>query len=364
LIAIRMSDTLPPLPEADLARVFASVGAARWEHLRGARILLTGGTGFVGKWMLATLLDASGKLGLDCHITVLSRKPEAFRVHAPNMACAPGVTLLAGDVRHFEFGQATITHIIHAATDVVAEARPLDTFDTCVQGTRTVLDLAVRHGAAVLLVSSGAIYGRQPTDLARLNEDHAGAPNLLAPGSAYGEGKRAAEWLASTYASEFGVRVIIARCFAFVGPYLPLDKHFAVGNFMRDALEGQPIVIRGNGTPVRSYLYAADMAAWLWGALMDGRSGAAYNIGGEAALSILALAKRVVSLLQSHSVIKIQASAVEGVQAERYVPNVELAIRELKMTPALSLDEAIIRTAVWHRPLLRSRIKLPESSEK
>jgi dTDP-glucose 4,6-dehydratase len=351
LITFHMPNTLPPLPEADLARVFASVGAARWEQLRGAHILLTGGTGFVGKWLLSTMLEASRALGLDCRITVLTRNAEAFRSHAPHLTYAAGVNLVAGDVRHFALGPAPITHVIHAATDVVAESRALDIFDTCVQGTRTVLDLAVRQGAAFLLISSGAMYGRQPPELARLHEDHAGAPNVLAPGSAYGEGKRAAEWLASAYAAEFGLRVVIARCFAFVGPYLPLDKHFAIGNFLRDALAGHTILIRGDGTPIRSYLYAADMAAWLWIALTDGRSGAAYNIGGEEPLSIRALAERVVRVLAAPSAIQTQSAAAYGGQAERYVPSVELAIRELKTFPPLSLDEAILRTAAWHQSL-------------
>ena len=95
-------------------------------------------------------------------------------------------------------------------------------------------------------MSSGAVYGRQPLTVDHISEDYSGAPLTTDPKSAYGNGKRASEWLAATYAAEKGLSCKIARCFAFVGPYLALDKHFAVGNFMRDVLSGKPILIGGD----------------------------------------------------------------------------------------------------------------------
>ncbi len=341
---------LPVLPEADLAHAFRAVGEADWRSLAGARIFLTGGTGFVGKWLMATLLDADRRLGLGCELVVLSRDPEAFAATAPGLARAPRVTLMRGDVRDFAFPAGAFTHVVHAATDVVAQNSPQATFATCVEGTRHALDFAARSGAQdFLLVSSGAVYGRQPPSLERVDESFAGAPDPLSPSSAYGEGKRVSEWLGAALGAESRMRFKVARCFAFVGPYLPLDKQFAIGNFLRDAMAGKQITIQGDGTPYRTYLHAADMAAWLWATLLRGQPGRAYNVGGHEAVSIADLARRTVAALGSPARVAVLKEAPPGRPAERYVPDIARARAELALPDPISLDEALVRTARWHR---------------
>jgi len=342
--------SLPALPEDDLQHVIAQLPDEVWRGLYGRRLFLTGGTGFVGKWLLATLAEANRRFELGVRATVLSRDPEAFRTSAPHLADAPGLNWLRGDVRDFAFPKEDFDTVIHAATDVVAKAEPEHIFDTCIGGTRRVLAFAAQAQVRdFLLVSSGAVYGRQPSDLARVPETHAGAPDPLLPGSAYGEGKRASEWLCAAAGNRIGMRVRSARCFAFVGPYLPLDKHFAMGNFIGAALDGREIIIQGDGTPIRSYLHAADMAAWLWAVVLKGRAGVAYNVGADSEISIGDLAQLVCRVIGSPSRVRILREPDPKLPAERYVPDNRLARTELGLPAPIPLDEAIARTVRWHR---------------
>jgi dTDP-glucose 4,6-dehydratase len=144
-----------------------------------------------------------------------------------------------------------------------------------------------------------------------------------------------------------GLEVSIARCFAFVGPHLALDKHFAIGNFIGAAMRGEDIQIQGDGTPMRSFLYAADLAHWLWVMLFDATSGRAYNVGGEEALSISDLAHRVNRVLGGTGEVRIAQTPRPGVSPETYVPSIDRIASELGLVPAVKLDDAILRTARW-----------------
>src|SRR3954466_12285091 len=334
----------------DLDHVLAQTGGL-WDDLRGARLFVTGGTGFFGCWLLETFLAANDRLKLDASAVVLTRDPHAFQMSVPHLASHRAVTLLQGDVRTFEFGRR-FSHVIHAATDSgqpLAERDRLLMFDTIVEGTRRTLDFARRAGARrFLLTSSGAVYGRQPADLTHVPEDYAGGPDAANAGQVYAEAKRAAEMLCALHA-DADLQPTIARCFAFVGPYLPLDAHFAVGNFIRDALGGGPIRVAGDGSPSRSYLYAADLVIWLWTILLRGRSLRPYNVGSEDAISIANLAHLVARTLAPRSAVEIAGTAIPDRPAERYVPSSARIQRELGVKVAVNLEEALTRTAAWHR---------------
>ena len=167
-------------------------------------------------------------------------------------------------------------------------------FETNLEGTRHTLAFARACKARkFLLTSSGAVYGKQPSELSHISEDFRGAPDIADLNAAYGHGKRAAEFLCVAYSEEFGLTVKLARCFAFVGPYLPLDSGFAIGNFIRDGLEGKPVQVKGDGTQYRSYLYAADLAIWLWTILFKGQSGRPYNVGSGEDLTVQELSNIV-----------------------------------------------------------------------
>lgn len=322
------------------------------EGLRGARIFITGGTGFFGCMMLEVLLAASTDFGLDLKIVLLTRSAERFRLKARHLASEPSIILLEGDVRTFDFPTGLFTHVIHAATEAsvkLAANDPLEMFSTILDGTKRVLEFTRNSGArSLLFTSSGAVYGRQPSELSHVSEEYCGAPDPMDPRSVYGVGKRAAEQLCALYAKQYGIESKIARCFAFVGPYLPLDIHFAIGNFIRDAMAGSAIRIHGDGTPVRSYLYATDLVIWLMTILLRGESGRAYNVGSEREVSIQQLARMVLEVTNSKMGIEILKQPVPGQAPERYIPSTARARLELGLQEHVGLEEAISRTIAWH----------------
>ena len=340
------------LPAADLDHVLTHTRDL-WEELRGQRIFITGGTGFFGIWLLETFAHANDRLKLGAHAVVLTRNAAAFREKMPHLAAHPAIRFHAGDVRDFDFPAGRFSHVIHAATEASAKLnaeQPLAMFDVALEGTRRALEFARAAGAKkFLLTSSGAVYGKQPPELARVPEDFNGGPDLANPNSAYAEGKRAAEMLCTLYRRQFGLEAKIARCFAFVGPHLPLDAHFAIGNFIRDALNGGPIRVNGDGTPFRSYLYAADLAVWLWTILFKGQSGWPYNVGSEEALSIAQTAELVAKTVNPPLKVEIAKVAVEGKLAERYVPSTRRAVAELQLSPEIPQAEAVRRTIFWRQ---------------
>ncbi len=340
------------LLERDLEHVLDQTRGI-WTALAGARLFITGGTGFVGKWLLETLLWANDRLELGASAFVLTRNPDRFRLGNPHLADPRFVTLLSGDARRFEFPAGEFPFVIHAATERHFEpdaALPVSTFDLDLEATRRVLEFASTHATRRLLfTSSGAVYGKQPPDLTHIPEDYPGAPLTTDTGSTYGQAKRASEFLCAMYARQYHFSALIARLFAFTGPYLPLDQNFAAGNFIRDALAGGPIRIQGDGTPYRSYLYAADLAAWLWTILIRGESARPYNVGSGRAVTIAELARTVANVTRPGTSIEIAGTPVPGAPPARYVPSVERAQKELGLHPRIILEEGVRRTYDWAR---------------
>jgi dTDP-glucose 4,6-dehydratase len=199
------------------------------------------------------------------------------------------------------------------------------------------------------LTSSGAVYGKQPAEMTHIPESYTGAPDCTDARSAYGEGKRAAEMMCSLYYQQYQVPVKIARCFAFVGPYLPLDAHFAIGNFILNALKNEDIIIKGDGTPYRSYLYSADLMIWLWTILLRGKNNEPYNVGSDRESTIYEIAKKVNVLLENGKDVAVSQKAALPSPALRYVPSVQKCKMDLQLEQTISLDDSIKKTYHYYR---------------
>jgi dTDP-glucose 4,6-dehydratase len=341
-----------PIVAEDVARLLART-APLWPALGGARLFVTGGTGFFGSWLVQALVAADAAFDLGLRVTVLSRDPARFAARFPGLAAAPPLRLLAGDVRDFPFPRESFSHVVHAATEASARLErddPALMEEVCREGTRRTLGFAAACGARrVLFTSSGAVYAPAPPGVTHLAETMPTDPPPGTATGAYAAGKRAAEALCAAAAAA-GAPVTIARCFAFVGPRLPLDAHFAIGNFIRDALAGGPIVVRGDGTAVRGYLYAADLVEWLTTILLRGRPGRPYNVGSDEGLPVADLARRVAAVAaglfpaRQRADVLIEGRTTIASAPETYLPDCTRAREELGLCPATPLDDAIRRT--------------------
>lgn len=321
-----------------------------WDKFNNKTIFITGATGFFGKCLLQNFICANSELKLNIKIIALSRDPESFILNHPEFNDG-SIEFIKGDVRNFNFPDQHIEYIIHAATDVntnLITNEPLIIYDSIVDGTKQILELAQnKKVTSVLYISSGAVYGKQPHDLTHVPEDYSGGPDVYANDASYSEGKRVAELLCNIYHKQHHVNTKIARCYSFVGPYLPLDRHFAIGNFIGNVLEKKQIKIQGDGSPYRAYLYTADLVIWLMKILLEGKDCHPYNVGSDDAINLEDLANAV----NSFSINKLNVEIMQSKSLHPptyYVPSINRAKIELGLEVYTNLNEAIEKTMQFY----------------
>jgi dTDP-glucose 4,6-dehydratase len=341
------------LPVEDLEHIYQNTQDI-WESFRGKSIFLTGGTGFFGKWLLESFLYVNEKLALNATITILTRNPEAFLIEYPFYKDhSNNIKFVKGDILNYDFKlDEKFQFIIHAATassESLNKSNPLLMMDTITIGTRNILNFAITQPIeGFLFVSSGAIYGKQPWNVSHIKELDSFKIDINNSKSAYAEGKRIAELYCSTYFEKYNLPIKIARCFAFVGPYLPLDTHFAVGNFINNVFKNEDILIKGDGSTIRSYMYASDLMIWLWSILSRGEINQPYNVGSDEAIKIKVLAEIVKMASTSKINIKIMGSSIEDKDVDLYCPNI-FKSSDINLFLKIDLMNSIIKTLNFHQ---------------
>ncbi len=341
------------LPVEDLEHIYQNTQDI-WESFRDKSIFVTGGTGFFGKWLLESFIYVNEKLALNAKITTLTRNPEAFLKEYPfYKEHTNTVQFVKGDILNYDFNlDEKFQFIIHAATaasESLNKSNPLLMMDTITIGTRKVLDFAITQPLeGFLFVSSGAIYGKQPWNQTYINEKDCFKININNSNSAYAEGKRIAELYSSTYFEKYNLPIKIARCFAFVGPYLPLDTHFAIGNFINNAINNEDIIIKGDGSTIRSYMYASDLMVWLWKILLKGEINQPYNVGSDVAISIKQLAEKVSSISNTKVSVQILGTPIQHENVDIYCPCI-LKGKKINLLNKISIDDSIKKTISFYK---------------
>jgi nucleoside-diphosphate-sugar epimerase len=323
------------------------------QPLRGAHMLITGGTGFVGTWVtqMVAYLNDCHQFGIN--LTLLSPHASEFSSRAPHLACRADVRLMEGDVRSLADLPSECEWIIHAAGSPDSRihfSNPVRTMETIVSGTQALLNAASRLTPLqrVLSLSSGLVYGPQRWEDAPLSEKVFSGFDCANPARVYAESKRAAEMVAAAYRSQFGLPVLSARLFAFIGPYQLLDRPWAINNFLCDALRGGPIRVQGNGETTRSYMYGSDLAHWLLRLLVSGKIGAAYNVGSPVGISLKDLAVKIAECFSRRPSIDLNTLPAANIPRTQWLPDVTLARTDCDLRLQTSLDQAIARTVAWH----------------
>jgi len=319
------------------------------EKLLSSAVLITGGSGFVGRWLIESLIQAKLQLGKKATIISLSRSTAQWQDELVKRGLLRVITADITD--ELRIGEE-IEYVFHCATPVSAllnESNPSEMQRIIELGAKRVINRFVNSFTMVVNVSSGAVYGEQPPDVRCLDEEWLSSPRFTLPDSAYHHAKVNAEAEFNAALTNSSFSVVHTRLFAFFAPFLPTDRHLAAGNFLRDALAEKPITITGDGRTVRTYMYGTDLVEWLIAAAVRGKSGSAYNIGSPHETTIAELATKVSDAVGSRAGVRILREYDSQKPASRYVPCTTRTEQALGVRLIVDLDEAIERTVRWHR---------------
>jgi len=365
-----MTTTLPRLEELLDRDLDYICGNLRDEigGLAGKNLLITGGAGFLGYYLVLTALhwnktaDAAARIqvtvydnfarGTPAWLTALQTNP-ALHLRRHDM-----IQPLPSDIGDFEY----IIHAAGIASPMYYRKYPLQTIDANINGLRNLLDYSVRQAErrrpvdGFLFYSSSEIYGDPAPEAIPTPEDYRGNVSCTGPRACYDESKRFGETMCVTFARQYGVPVKIARPFNNYGPGLKITDGRVLPDFARDVLNGRDLVMYSDGAPTRTFCYSADAITGYYKVLLTGRPGESYNIGTERPeISIAERAEKVIAgareLFDYRGRLVRRASAEADYLVDnpnRRCPAIDKARRHLGYNPSIPLDEGLRRSLIWY----------------
>ena len=317
--------------------------------------LITGGTGFIGKWFVCSLYELIKKHNFDISITILTRNKNNFINTFKDDENIKDLNFIECDIRHLDkidSREYKFDYIVLGANDATYDfgLDPSLLTDTLINGTNLLIKKFVtKKTLAILHLSSGAVYGDISKYKKGVSEHSKATFNIKDLGSLYGFSKILVESILNEFGKKNSVKIINARCFAFSGPFLPLDRHFAFGNFIRNALHNEDIVINGDGLPIRSYLYPVDLSNFLLRLFTIDQMNIDVNVGSSTQITIKDLARKILKITESNKNIVVKNNGVDHPEKSNfYIPNTDFAI-SLGFQENISIDESIKRTFNFYK---------------
>lgn len=337
--------------------------------MSGKRLLITGGAGFLGYYLVQSVLDwnkKSSEAGM-IHVTVYDNYLRGVPAWLSELDGTPGLTLKKYDVSNaLPENMGYFQYIIHAASiasPTYYRRYPIETMDANVTGLRNLLEYSrmQKNGKSpvegILFFSSSEIYGDPSPENIPTPETYNGNVSCTGPRACYDESKRYGETLCVNFARQEGIPVKSARPFNNYGPGLKITDKRVLPDFARNVLDGKNIVMLSDGAPTRTFCYVADAVIGYYKILTRGRNGEAYNIGAiEPEISIAGLAEKVVDI--AGDLFEYKGKVIRQVSPDeqylidnpnRRCPVITKAKTELGYNPGISLDEGLKRSLIWYR---------------
>ncbi len=312
----------------------------------GARIVVTGGAGFLGSWLCERLLDDGA------YVVCVDSLVTGSRDNVAVLAAHSRFSLVEADVSEtlpVDGPVDTVYHLASVASPVHYLRLPLETLRAGSEGTRAALELAERTGARLLLGSTSEVYG-DPEQHPQ-HESYWGNVNPIGPRSVYDEAKRFAEATTAAYRRHLGTDTTIARIFNTYGPRMALDDGRVVPTFVQQALDGEPLTVAGDGSQTRSLCWVGDTVDGLVRLASSDHAGPV-NIGGDAETTMLELARTIIELTGSSSTIEHVPLPQDDPQVRR--PDLTEAEGLLGWRPRTPVREGLSRTIAWVDEQLRA----------
>jgi dTDP-glucose 4,6-dehydratase/UDP-glucuronate decarboxylase len=351
---------------SDLADISSRL-SEEFGRMAGGRLLIVGGGGFLGYYLVQSVLHYNSEAARPISLTVFDNYIRGVPQWLKDLESDPNLELVRHDITDpLPESMADFDWIIHAASiasPIFYRRHPIATMDANVGGLRRLLDYCVdrkekgRPVSGFLFYSTSEIYGDPTPDAIPTPETYRGLVSCTGPRACYDESKRFGETLCVNFAEQNELPITIARPFNNFGPGLKISDRRVIPDFARNVFNNEDISLLSDGSPTRTFCYIADAVTGYYKILVRGKAGEPYNIGVETPeISMYDLACRIAGIGREHfgytGTVTRQTSPDRHYLTDnpnRRCPIIEKARTQLGYEPRWSIDDALLRTMLWYR---------------